>query len=65
MTESVDVTIPEILTEPRFWIQMFLAGNLTELAELHKPKKWIYNNELSFTVSAANYPKHEYKKLPL
>ena len=63
MTESVDVTIPEILTEPRFCIHACLTGNLTELAELHKPKKWIKNTELSFANTAANYPKHENKKL--
>ena len=40
-----------------------LVGNLTEPAELHKPKKRIKNAELSFANSAANYPKHDVKKL--
>jgi len=39
-----------------------LVGNLTEPAELYKPKKRIKNAELSFANSAANYPKHSFKK---
>ena len=60
--KPVDVTIPEILTKPRFCMHARLVDNLTEPAELHKPKKRIKNAELSFANSAANYPKHSFKK---